>query len=155
MLRTKSLVQVPSGGMAEEAPRKRKKPMTEAEQWEVRQLIASGVLDPKDYPTFDQDTGAGGLLMNHEDVEEEFEVDINDAEPMFLKGHTSRSGIEMSPIRIVKNPDGSMQRAALTQGALAKERREIRQEQQRVEMDAVPRELSKPWEDPMAARTDR
>lgn len=42
-------------------------------------------------------------------------MDLNDEEPAFLKGHSSRSGIEMSPIKIVKNPDGSMQRAAMTQ----------------------------------------
>lgn len=30
--------------------------------------------------------------------------------------------MEMSPIKIVKNPDGSLQRAAMTQSALAKVR---------------------------------
>jgi ATP-dependent RNA helicase DHX8/PRP22 len=55
-----------------------------------------------------------------DDVEEEFEVDINEVEPEFLKGNSSRSGREMSPIKIVKNPDGSLQRAAMTQSALAK-----------------------------------
>lgn len=84
-------------------------------QWEIRQLIASGVLKPEDYPTFDEETGGGLMARNDDDVEADFEVDINEAEPLFLKGHTQRSGIEMSPIRIVKNPDGSMQRAALTQ----------------------------------------
>jgi ATP-dependent RNA helicase DHX8/PRP22 len=48
-------------------------------------------------------------------VEEEFEIDLNDNEPDFLKGQTQKTGIEMSPIKIVKNPDGSMQRAAMTQ----------------------------------------
>lgn len=48
-------------------------------------------------------------------AEEEFEIDMNDEEPLFLKGVSSRSGVEMSPIKIVKNPDGSMQRAAMTQ----------------------------------------
>jgi hypothetical protein len=49
-----------------------------------------------------------------QDDQEEFEIDLNDDEPEFLKGHSSRSGIEMSPIKIVKNPEGSMQRAAMT-----------------------------------------
>lgn len=49
-----------------------------------------------------------------QDEQEEFEIDLNDDEPEFLKGHSSRSGIEMSPIKIVKNPEGSMQRAAMT-----------------------------------------
>lgn len=48
-------------------------------------------------------------------MEEEFEIDLNDAEPQFLRGQTTKTGVEMSPIKIVKNPDGSMQRAAMTQ----------------------------------------
>ena len=31
-----------------------------------------------------------------DDVEEEFEVDINEAEPQFLQGQSSRSGVEVS-----------------------------------------------------------
>lgn len=54
-------------------------------------------------------------------MEEEFEVDLNDVEPEFLRGQTTKTGVEMSPIKIVKNPDGSMQRAAMTQvGARAR-----------------------------------
>ncbi len=48
-------------------------------------------------------------------MEEEFEIDLNEAEPAFLTGHSSKSGLELSPIKIVKNPEGSMQRAAMTQ----------------------------------------
>eukprot|EP00951_Prasinocladus_malaysianus_P017130 scaffold134764_cov35-Prasinocladus_malaysianus.AAC.1 len=55
----------------------------------------------------------------------------------------------VSPIKIVKNPDGSMQRAAMTQSALMKERRELKEQQQRSELEAVPKDLSRPWEDPM------
>lgn len=65
---------------------------------------------------------AQGLLNVDEEDGEEFEVDINEVEPEFLKGNSSRSGREMSPIKIVKNPDGSLQRAAMTQSALAKVR---------------------------------
>ncbi len=50
------------------------------------------------------------MLANaNEDNEEEYEIDLNDDEPAFLKGCSSRSGIEMSPIKIVKNMEGSMQ----------------------------------------------
>ncbi len=69
-------------------------------------------------------------------TEQEFEIDINESEPLFLKGQTTRTGIQMSPIKIVKNPDGSMQRAAMTQSALAKERRELKQQQQVGRRDA-------------------
>ena len=39
---------------------------------------------------------------------------MNDNEPAFLRGQTKVSR-EMSPVRIVKNPDGSLQRAAMHQ----------------------------------------
>ena len=72
------------------------------------------------------------------------QVDLNDAEPAFLKGHSARGGgAEMSPVKIVKNPDGSMQRAAMTQGGLAKERRELREQQQRTLMEAIPKDISR------------
>lgn len=56
---------------------------------------------------------------------------------------------------VVRNPDGSMQRAALTQSALAKERRELREQQQHMLMDTIPRDLHRSWEDPMAGPGDR
>jgi len=61
----------------------------------------------------------------------------------------------MSPIKIVKNPDGSLQRAALTQAALAKERRDLRDAQKSQELDSVTKDLNKPWLDPMPAAGDR
>ena len=46
----------------------------------------------------------------------QFEIDINDAEPPFLAGQTAAAeGGDASPVKIVKNPDGSMSRAAMTQ----------------------------------------
>lgn len=48
-----------------------------------------------------------------------------------------------------------MQRAALTQSALAKERREIREQQAHMMMDTIPRDLHRSWEDPMAGPGDR
>lgn len=53
--------------------------------------------------------------MDEDDQEDTFEVDLNENEPKFLSGQSSHSGLEMSPIKIVKNPDGSLQRAAMTQ----------------------------------------
>ena len=65
-----------------------------------------------------------------ETTEEELEIELNESEPLFLRGQTKQS-VAMSPIKVVKNPDGSLQRAAMTQSALAKERRELRETQQR------------------------
>jgi len=82
-------------------------------------------------------------------------VDINEQEPAFLKGQSARSGAEVSPIKIVANPDGSLQRAAMTQSALAKERRELREQQQRTLLEAIPKDLSRPWEDPLPEAGER
>ena len=45
-----------------------------------------------------------------------------------------------------------MQRAAMTQSALSKERRELRQAQRETDMDHVPRDINKTWIDPMGAQ---
>eukprot|EP00891_Asterochloris_glomerata_P002796 jgi/Astpho2/2796/Aster-00965 len=130
------------------------KRLTSPERWEVNQLIKSGVLDVRDYPTFDDETGQG-ILNLEDEAGEEFEIDIEEQEPAFLRGVSSRSGVEMSPIKIVKNPDGSLQRAAMTQSALAKERRELKDQQQRTLLEAIPKDLSRPWEDPLPEQGER
>lgn len=66
-----------------------------------------------------------------DEVEEEFDLDLNDKVAPFLEGQTSKDRADVSPVKIVKNPDGSLQRAAMTQSALAKERRELSQQEQR------------------------
>ena len=153
-LRGLSGVKVSQEALEREAKKRPGKRLSSPERWEVKQLIASGVLDVKDYPTFDEEDGQG-ILGGEEEVEEDFEIDLNDEEPAFLRGQTASSGAGASPVKIVKNPDGSMQRAAMTQSALAKERREMQQEQQRAAADAVPKDLSRPWEDPMAENGQR
>jgi len=130
------------------------KRMSSPELWEARQLIASGVLKVEDYPNFDPEND--GVLAYEEEAEEEFDIEINDEEAPFLAGQTDAALGDISPIKIVKNPDGSMQRAAMTQGALAKERREMKETQKRAAMDEdVPENLNQAWLDPMAAQDDR
>ena len=96
---------------------RKNKRLTSPERFEIKQLIAAGVLNPSDYPELDQDSAL---------VEEDVEIELCNREPTFLKGQTGMS-VELSPIKIVKNPDGSLNRAAMTGAGLAKERREIRQ----------------------------
>ena len=130
------------------------KRMSSPELWEARQLIASGVLKVEDYPNFDPEND--GVLAYEEEAEEEFDIEINEEEAPFLAGQTDAALGDISPIKIVKNPDGSMQRAAMTQGALAKERREMKETQKRAAMDeGVPENLNQAWLDPMAAQDDR
>ena len=136
----------------ESARRRPPKRLSSPELWEARQLIASGVLPVSAYPTFDADTGGG--LLGVAEPEEDVEVEVSEVEPLFLRGQTKVSR-DLSPIRIVKNPDGSLQRAALHQSQLSKERRELKQAQANNLADSMPRDLSKPWNDPMASEEDR
>ena len=136
----------------ENTVKRSRKQLSSPELWEARQLINAGVLHPTEYPTFDAESGMG-MLQSFE-IEEEVEVEINEDEPSFLRGQTKMSK-ELSPVRIVKNPDGSMQRAALHQNQLSKERRELKQAQANNLIDSIPKDLSKPWEDPMPEQGER
>ncbi|KAF4461739.1 ATP-dependent RNA helicase DHX8 [Fusarium albosuccineum] len=133
------------------AKRQRKR-MTSPERWEIRQLIASGVAKASDYPDFDHDynqTIRGDCEM---ELEQDFDIEVREEEPPFLAGQTKQS-LELSPIRVVKAPDGSMNRAAMSGTALVKERKELRQQEIEDEA-AVNKEkragLAAQWNDPMA-----
>uniref|UniRef100_A0A7N0U188 RNA helicase n=1 Tax=Kalanchoe fedtschenkoi TaxID=63787 RepID=A0A7N0U188_KALFE len=128
------------------------KRMSSPEKWEAKQLIASGVMDLKDYPMFDEE--GDGMLYQEEGPEEELEIELNEDEPAFLNGQT-RYSIDMSPVKIFKNPEGSLSRAAALQSALIKERREVREQQQRTMLDSIPKDLNRPWEDPMPETGER
>ena len=129
------------------------KGLSEKELWEAQLLIRSGVLPVEQYPTFDTEGGMGMLAV--EETEEETEVELVDSEPAFLRGQTNRSGRQLDPIKVVKNPDGSLQRAAMQQSAMAKERRELRKAQQQQSVDTIPRDMNKPWEDPLPEAGER
>ena len=132
---------------------RRRKELTEHELFEAQQLIRSGVLPVDQYPTYDAESGMGMLAV--EQTEEETEVELADVEPNFLRGQTTRSGRDLEPIRIIKNPDGSLQRAAMQQLSMAKERRELRQAQANQLIDSIPKDLSRPWEDPLPEAGER
>jgi len=140
-------------GHAGRGYRPTKQALTEHELFEAQQLIKSGVLPVDQYPTFDPEHG----MLAVEETEEEHEVELAEAEPNFLRGQTRRSGRreQLEPIKIVKNPDGSLQRAALQQTTLAKERRELRQAQANQLIDSIPKDLNRPWEDPLPEAGER
>ncbi|XP_073021568.1 probable pre-mRNA-splicing factor ATP-dependent RNA helicase DEAH5 [Primulina eburnea] len=60
-----------------------------------------------------------------------------------------------SLVRTWKNSEGSLGRSAALQSALAKERREFREQQQRKMLDSIPKDLNRQWEDPMPETGDR
>lgn len=42
---------------------RRSKKLTEYEKWEYKQLMMSGVLDPREYPLYDEENGMGVLAQ--------------------------------------------------------------------------------------------
>ncbi|MCJ1339857.1 DEAH-box ATP-dependent RNA helicase prp22 [Bachmanniomyces sp. S44760] len=135
---------------------KNKKRMTSPERWEIKQLIASGAISAIDYPDVDEEYNA--TLAGEGDFEEEEDVDIEvkEEEPPFLAGQTKQS-LELSPIRVVKAPDGSLNRAAMAGTSLAKERRDLRQQeaQDKAAEQASEVDLNAQWQDPMVAPEQR
>lgn len=128
------------------------KRMSSPEKWEAKQLIASGVISVNEYPMYDEE--GDGMVYQEEGAEEELEIELNEDEPAFLQGQT-RYSVDMSPVKIFKNPEGSLSRAAALQSALIKERREVREQQQRTMLDSIPKDLNRPWEDPMPETGER
>ena len=131
------------------APRKR---LTSPERWEIKQLIASGALSAMDYPDIDEEYNMTLRGEGEFEEEEDIDIEVRGEEPPFLAGQTKQS-LELSPIRVVKAPDGSMNRAAMAGTTLAKERRELRQQQaaDAAAEEAQKVDLSAQWQDPMIA----
>lgn len=83
-----------------------------------------------------------------EDIEE-VDVELNTRAPTFLEGKIERAQ-QLSPTRLIKNPEGSLQRTASNGSALARERREMREGQKKVlsgEKSAKNEKISAPYSD--------
>ncbi|EED22136.1 RNA helicase-like splicing factor (HRH1), putative [Talaromyces stipitatus ATCC 10500] len=128
-----------------------KKRLTSPERWEIKQLIASGAVSAADYPDIDEEYHATLAGEGEFEEEEDIDIEVRDEEPPFLAGQTKQS-LELSPIRVVKAPDGSLNRAAMAGTNLAKERRELRQQEaaEKAAEQAADIDLNAQWEDPMA-----
>ncbi|KAK3108191.1 hypothetical protein FSP39_002888 [Pinctada imbricata] len=131
--------------------KKRGQRITSPEKFELMQMKSAGVIDMSELPDFDEETG---LLVKDDDSDEDIEIELLEEEPPFLTGH-GRVGLDLSPVKIVKNPDGSLSQAAMMQSALQKERRELKQAQREAEMNSVPTSVNKDWIDPMPDGGDR
>lgn len=96
------------------------------DKWEFQQLVASGVV--KEDPKLREDVNEA-FNDQFENLEQELdiEIEVREEEPPFLAGQTAQS-LEITPERVVKAPDGSLNRAAMNGAILAKERREERQQ---------------------------
>jgi ATP-dependent RNA helicase DHX8/PRP22 len=142
---------IPIGRMMDDEPVRSAKRLTSPERWEIKQLISSGALDASEYPDLDEDFANPTARA---EVEEEIDVEVREDEPAFLAGQTKRT-LDLSPVKIVKAPDGSLNRAALQGASLAKERRELRQQEANELADSEAHDFSAPWLDPMAKDGDK
>jgi ATP-dependent RNA helicase DHX8/PRP22 len=71
-------------------------------------MLSAACIDKSELPDFDVENG---LLPKEEDEEEDVEVEMVEDEHPFLQGH-GRILHDLSPVRIVKNPDDSLTQAA-------------------------------------------
>ena len=136
--------------------KKQRKRLTSPERWEIKQLIASGAIPRDEYPDIDDFDNQGVNEDGEFEEEEDVDIEVREEEPPFLAGQTKQS-LELSPIRIVKAPDGSLNRAAMAGESLVKERRDLRQQeaQDQAARRAAEVDLSSQWNDPMAAPDKR
>ena len=81
--------------------------MSSPEKWEIEQMLKTGVIDKSELPDFDDETG----LLHKDDDDQDLEVELVEDEAPFLKGQ-GRMLNNLSHVRIVKNPDGSLAQAA-------------------------------------------
>ncbi|EYE95781.1 putative RNA helicase-like splicing factor (HRH1) [Aspergillus ruber CBS 135680] len=137
-------------------PMRSRKRLTSPERWEIKQLIASGAVSAADYPDIDEEYHATVTGEGTFEEEEDIDIEVRDDEPPFLAGQTKMS-LELSPIRVVKAPDGSLNRSAMAGTGLAKERRDIRQQESRDKAaeQAAEIDLNAQWQDPMVAPEER
>lgn len=97
---------------------------------------------------------------NDELEDEEIDIEINDKEPIFLKGQINsiqekNTERYQESIQVVRVIDGSLQKAALSQIEKTRERRELREFQRQQMIESLPKDLSIVWDDPMSKQNDR
>lgn len=71
--------------------------MSSPELFEIKQLIAAGVIDKSELPDFDEESG---LLPKIDSDDEDVEIELVEDEAPFLKGH-GRMINDLSPVRWV------------------------------------------------------
>ncbi|SOV15130.1 pre-mRNA-splicing factor ATP-dependent RNA helicase PRP22, putative [Plasmodium sp. gorilla clade G2] len=114
-------------------------------KWEIQQLIKSGVVFDENIKKEYKNLKIDEKIEDEEDI---IEIEVNEKEPAFLKGQTTKAGAKLSPIQIIVNAEGSLAKAITTTTALAKERKEQKQNEQNAIYDSIPKDISRPWEDP-------
>ncbi|KAF8565662.1 hypothetical protein P879_09250 [Paragonimus westermani] len=91
----------------ESGPKRKVQRISSPERWELKQMMSAGVVEKTELPDFDEETGL--LPREDEESDEDIEIELVEEEPPFLKGH-GRHAMDLSPVRIVKNPDAAPER---------------------------------------------
>uniref|UniRef100_A0A6G1S7P2 RNA helicase n=1 Tax=Aceria tosichella TaxID=561515 RepID=A0A6G1S7P2_9ACAR len=128
----------------EDTTRSRMKRMSSPERWELKQLQAAGGVKAAELAEVEDD----------DDDVEDIEVEMAEQGAPFLRSHSNFQAVDLEPVRIVKNPDGSLSKAAMMRAALAKESREMRQLQARDDGAASSSRLGQKLYDPLAEDDD-
>jgi ATP-dependent RNA helicase DHX8/PRP22 len=96
--------------------------------------------------TRDIDQEGSGDDFNEEDLD----IVLNEAEPDFLKGQTSKTGVYLNPVRLVRDQEGSLQREAIAAQQLAKDRRTQKDEATRAVIESLEGDFNKISDDPVS-----
>lgn len=117
-------------------PPVRRKRVSSSERFEIEQLIASGVMSPQEQRAYLEQYDNIGT---NEDIhpEEAIDIQVNDAPAPFIKDVQFKK-ITMEPTKIIKNPEGSLARAAITGSSMIMERKKLREKQAREDKAKLP-----------------
>uniref|UniRef100_A0A0K0FAG4 RNA helicase n=1 Tax=Strongyloides venezuelensis TaxID=75913 RepID=A0A0K0FAG4_STRVS len=115
--------------LAKTDKRKQRVRLTTPERWELKQMQGAGAIKITDLPDFDEENG---ILKGDDELSdiEDMEIELVEDEPDFLKGY-GKHVMDIEPVKVVRNPDGSLAQAATMQGCFQKERREAKLQAQR------------------------
>ena len=74
--------------------------MTSPELWEQSRLRYNNMWDEQVEEEYEYN--------NVRKKDDDLDIELNDKEAPFLRGQTAKAGIQLSPVRIIKNPEGSL-----------------------------------------------
>ena len=126
-----------------QSPPRRRRRMNSMDLFDMQQLLASGVLTPEErkrmMADFEQEEGDAVELQPEEAVD----IEVQEKIAPFLTGFVTNKEA-MEPTKIIKNPEGTMNRAAIAGQEMMKERKLLRERQMREEREKLPDVLSSP-----------
>ena len=130
-------------------PTVRRKRMSSWERFEYNQLLSSGVLTPEEQKRY-ADQYENVDMEEEVQPEETVDVVVNEKEAPFLANVEIHDEIEKNEkVAIIKNPEGSMNRAALASSVMIQERKALRARQQREGQANLPSGALTSFDDPM------